>query len=115
MKNKRNRIIFNGTDLLSTLFLRENIIDIFVSIGLLLLLLENLEIVQAFIFRYSSNYFYAIENQLYGSNMLNVWFTVILIYGGINVCYKLRENQHVSLFRLVCYLIGFILLIISLK
>ena len=63
MKNKRNRIIFNGTDLLSTLFLRENIIDIFVSIGLLLLLLENLEIVQAFIFRYSSNYFYAIENQ----------------------------------------------------
>lgn len=57
MKNKRNRIIFNGTDLLSTLFLRENIIDIFVSIGLLLLLLENLEIVQAFIFRYSSNYF----------------------------------------------------------
>lgn len=49
MKNKRNRIFFNGTDLLSTLFLRENIIDIFVSIGLLLLLLENLEIVQDFI------------------------------------------------------------------
>ena len=49
MKNKRNRISFNGTDLLSTLFLRENIIDIFVSIGLLLLLLENLEIVQDFI------------------------------------------------------------------
>lgn len=110
MKNKRNRIFFNGTDLLSTLFLRENIIDIFVSIGLLLLLLENLEIVQTFIFRYSSSYFYDIENLLYGSCMLNIWFTVILIYSGINVCYKLRENQHVSLFRLVCYLTGFILL-----
>lgn len=110
MENKRDRIFFNGTDLLSTLFLRENIIDIFVSIGLLLLLLENLEIVQAFIFRYSSNFFYAIENQLYGNKMLNIWFTVILIYGGITVCYKLKENQHVSLFRLVCYLIGFILL-----
>lgn len=110
MKNNRNRISFNGTDLLSTLFLRENIIDIFVSIGLLLLLLENLEIVQAFIFRYSSNCFYAIENQLYENKMLNIWFTVILIYGGIIVCYKLKENQHVSLFRLVCYLIGFILL-----
>lgn len=110
MKNKRYRISFNGTDLFSTLFLRENIIDIFVSIGLLLLLLENLEIVQAFIFRYSSNYFYGIENQLYGSNMLNIWFTVALIYCGINVCHKLRCNQHVSIFRLMCYLMGFALL-----
>ena len=84
MKNKRNRIFFNGTDLLSTLFLRENIIDIFVSIGLLLLLLENLEIVQTFIFRYSSNYFYVFENQLYGNKILNVWFTVILIYESVN-------------------------------